>query len=106
MAKQSAPFTNGTATILMGNESELRWHEIALSFQAANGIEYGPVTGSATMSAIGAFADLPEAGANPLDLTTQRRWAPFMSAVKSVSVTVTGAPANAFCVATVTSGGG
>jgi hypothetical protein len=102
MAKQSAPFLNGTAVIAMGADSVLAWHEIALSFQTANGLPYGAVTGSATMTATGAFADLPEAGANALDLTAQRRWAPFMSGVSEIAITVTGAPADAYCVATVT----
>jgi hypothetical protein len=99
---QSGPFTNATATIEMGSDAALAWHEIALSFTKASGEPYGALTGSATMTATGAFSDLPEAGANPLDLATQRRWAPFLSGVREVTVTVTGTPADAICVATVT----
>jgi hypothetical protein len=103
-SSQSAPFANGTAVIPLGAGAGLAWHEIALSFFAVDGVTPypGAVTGSATMSAIGAFSDVEEAGANPLDLATQRRWAPFMSGVRQISVTVAGAPADARCVATVT----
>lgn len=101
MIRQTDPFQNGTASVLMEGDAVLAWHEIAMSFKKADGTDYGAVTGTATMAVVGAFSDLPEAGANPLDLTTQRRWAPFMSGVKEVSVTVTGAPADAYCVVSV-----
>lgn len=99
---KSIPFANGTMVIDMGLDTDIAWHEIALSFQTTAGLPFGAVTGTATMAATGTYADLAEVGANPLDLTAQRRWAPFMSGVKSVSVTVAGAPAGARCVATVT----
>lgn len=99
---KSIPFANGTMVIDMGLDTEIAWHEIALSFQTTAGLPFGAVTGTATMTATGTHADLAEAGANSLDLASQRRWAPFLSGVKQVSVTVAGAPAGARCVATVT----
>jgi hypothetical protein len=101
MIRQSTPFQNGSATIQMRGDDTLAWHELSLSFQKADTTPYGAVTGSATMSVIGTGSDLEEAGANPLDLATQRRWAPFLSGISQVTVTVTGAPADAFCVATI-----
>lgn len=99
---QSEPFQNGTAVLELGDQWPIAWHEIALSFFKQDGTPYtAAMTGSATMTATGAFADKPEAGANPLDLATQRRWAPFMSGIKEVSVTTTGMPADAYCVATL-----
>jgi hypothetical protein len=104
MAKQSQPFQNGTATIDVGAEATLSWHEVALTFQMADGTPYlGTMAGSATIEAMGAFADVWEPGANPLDLTTERRWAPFLSGVRGIRITVTGAPTDAYCVATVAS---
>lgn len=102
MIRKSDPFQNGTYVIPLGTDNVVAWHEIALSFQKADGSPYGAVTGSATMSAMGTGSDLAEVGANPLDLATERRWAPFMSGVREVSITVTGAPADAYCVASVT----
>lgn len=86
-------------------EIALVWHEIALSFQKSDGTPYGALTGSAAMSAVGVGSDLEQDGSNPLDLSTQRRWAPFMSAIGQLSITVAGIPADAFCIATVSIGG-
>jgi hypothetical protein len=102
MAKQSQPFQNGTATIDIGVRYLPCWNEVSLSFQKADGTPYtGAMTGSATIEAMGSFADVWEQGANPLDLTTERRWAPFLSGIQAVRITVTGAPADAYCVATL-----
>lgn len=106
-AKQSELFSVAApAVINMGTDSGLMWHEIALAFYNADGTPYTgslPLAGTATMEAVGAFSDLPESGANPLTLATERRWAPFLSGVKSVTVTLVDTVAEAYCIATVTS---
>lgn len=105
---QSALFSVAApGVITMGTDAALQWHEIALTFYDADGVTpYSgslPLDGTATMEAVGAFSDLAEAGANPLTLATERRWAPFLSGVKSVTVTLVGTVAGAYCIATVTS---
>lgn len=99
---QSEPFQNATAVLELDDQWPIAWHEIALSFVKADGTPYtAAVTGSATMTATGFGADKAEAGANPLDLSTQRRWAPFMSGIKEITVTTTGMPADAYCIVTL-----
>lgn len=102
--RHSTPFLNGETIIPMDDQAWLTWREVALSFQKADGTPYtDAVTGAATIEIQGAYADVWEDGQNPLDLATDRRWAPFLTGLSQVKVTVTGAPSDAYCVVTVIS---